>query len=80
MRTRFCRECGETFEAVDDNDWLCKKCLLAGFRALSLDIRKISRKEEGTEPMKNPLKEETIPIGVSKILLAHLTPESKEPA
>ena len=29
--------------------------------------------------MKNPLKEETMPAGVGKILLAHLTPDPKNP-
>ncbi len=28
MRERICKECGEIFDAIDDQDWLCKRCLL----------------------------------------------------
>jgi hypothetical protein len=49
-RTRFCRDCGKEFEAVDDHDRLCKTCLLKLCRALvaAMDetIRKINK---GTE-------------------------------
>lgn len=41
-RERFCRDCGAIFDAVDDDDLLCKRCLLKEYRAL------ISVKE-GTE-------------------------------
>jgi len=33
-RTRICPECGDLYEAVDDHDRLCKKCLLKRCRAL----------------------------------------------
>jgi len=33
-RTRICPECGDPYEAADDNDRLCKKCLLKRCRAL----------------------------------------------
>ena len=32
-RERFC-ECGEIFDAVDDGDQLCKRCLLKRYREL----------------------------------------------
>ena len=33
-RTRLCQDCGKPFDAVDDHDRLCKRCLLKLCRAL----------------------------------------------
>lgn len=38
-RERFCKDCGTIFNATDENDWYCKKCLLARFRRVLGMIR-----------------------------------------
>ena len=34
IRERYCQNCGRVFEAEDEDDRLCKGCLLVRYRAL----------------------------------------------
>ena len=34
IRERYCQDCGRVFEAEDDDDRYCKRCLLKQYRAL----------------------------------------------
>jgi hypothetical protein len=32
MRQRFCSDCGAIYEAVSDDDWWCKQCLIRRYQ------------------------------------------------
>ena len=34
IRERYCQDCGRIFEAEDEDDRYCKRCLLVRYRAL----------------------------------------------
>ena len=34
IRERYCQDCGRVFEAEDEDDRYCKRCLLVRYRAL----------------------------------------------
>ena len=41
IRERYCQDCGRVFEAEDDDDRYCKRCLLVRYRALGNRIENI---------------------------------------